>query len=73
MDLAHTVGMRAVGEGVETPEQLAQLREMGCDMVQGFYFWKPLPAEAATQLLAAHPRGMNGHEGRGAADGPPGP
>src|SRR3712207_8183010 len=34
VDLTHTVGMRAVGEGVETAEQLAALRELGCDLAQ---------------------------------------
>lgn len=55
VDLAHTVGMQAVGEGVETAEQLRRLREMGCDMVQGFYFWKPLAPDAAAALLADPP------------------
>jgi predicted signal transduction protein with EAL and GGDEF domain len=46
------LGMRAVAEGVETVEQLARLRSMGCDQGQGFYFWKPLTSEAVTALLA---------------------
>ena len=52
VDLAHTMGMQVVGEGVETGEQLARLTEMGCDVVQGFYFWKPLTGEEATALFA---------------------
>ena len=52
IDLAHALGMRAVAEGVETVEQLARLRSMGCDQGQGFYFWKPLTSEAVTALLA---------------------
>ena len=55
VDLAHTVGMQAVGEGVETAGQLERLREMSCDMVQGFYFWKPLVPDAAATLLADPP------------------
>ena len=55
VDLAHTVGMQAVGEGVETAGQLKRLREMGCDVVQGFYFWKPLAPDAAAELLANPP------------------
>ena len=43
--LAHTLEMSAVGEGVETPEQFHALREWGCDYAQGFLIARPLPAE----------------------------
>lgn len=43
--LAHTLGFPAIAEGVETQEQYISLKEMGCDLVQGYYFSKPLPAE----------------------------
>jgi diguanylate cyclase (GGDEF)-like protein len=52
IDLAHVVGMHAVGEGVETSEQLSQLQNMGCDVVQGYYFYRPLTPDGATELLA---------------------
>jgi EAL domain-containing protein (putative c-di-GMP-specific phosphodiesterase class I) len=55
IELAHTLGMRVIAEGVEAGEQAALLREMGCDMAQGLYFVKPLPAEAAPEFLAATP------------------
>jgi diguanylate cyclase (GGDEF)-like protein len=55
IDLAHVVGMQAVGEGVETPEQLHQLQRMGCDVVQGYYFYRPLPTARASALLARAP------------------
>lgn len=51
IDLAHVVGMQAVGEGVETSEQLSQLQNMGCDVVQGYYFYRPLTPDGATELL----------------------
>ena len=35
--LAHTLGLRLVAEGVETPESLVALRESGCDVVQGYH------------------------------------
>ncbi|MDC0835422.1 EAL domain-containing protein [Geitlerinema sp. CS-897] len=54
--LAHTLGMDAIAEGIETPEDLAHLRELGCDYGQGYWFAKPLPASAAAQLLARRPR-----------------
>ena len=52
IDLAHAVGIQAIAEGVETVEQLTQLRDMGCDQAQGYYFWKPLMGEEAAALHA---------------------
>src|SRR4028118_816710 len=56
IDLSHALGLEAVAEGVETAEQLARLREMGCDQAQGFYFWESLPGEEAAALLAGSSR-----------------
>jgi diguanylate cyclase (GGDEF)-like protein len=52
IDLAHAVGIQVIAEGVETVEQLRQLRDMGCDQAQGYYFWKPLISEEAAALHA---------------------
>ena len=49
--LAHNLKLKVIAEGVETAEQLALLREMKCDQIQGYYFSKPLPAEALEKLL----------------------
>lgn len=49
--LAHSIGILAVAEGVETPEQLAQLRSMGCDFAQGFLLSRPLPLDLLTVWL----------------------
>jgi diguanylate cyclase (GGDEF)-like protein/PAS domain S-box-containing protein len=54
--LAHTLGMRVIAEGVDSAEQLAQLRGLGCDLAQGNYFSEPLVAEAASALVAANPQ-----------------
>ena len=43
-----------IAEEVETADQLARLREMGCDLAQGYRFSKPLPSEAAGTLLATY-------------------
>ncbi len=45
--LAKGLGLACVAEGVETPEQLAALRALGCDYLQGFIFAAPLPAAEA--------------------------
>lgn len=49
--LAHTLGKGVVAEGIEHPEQVQQLRELGCHYGQGFYFSPPLPADAIATLL----------------------
>lgn len=43
MDLSGKIGARTVAEGIETPEQLEFLRNMHCDMIQGYIYSKPLP------------------------------
>ena len=44
VDLSHTLGLEVVAEGVETREVIETLRELGCDMAQGYYLSRPLPA-----------------------------
>jgi EAL domain-containing protein (putative c-di-GMP-specific phosphodiesterase class I) len=51
INLAHTLGMRIIAEGVESEEQAEQLREMGCDLGQGYYFAEPLSPEALPEFL----------------------
>jgi len=50
--IAHSLGLDVVAEGVETAEQLAYLRSVGCDTAQGYLFSEPLPAEGFGRLLA---------------------
>jgi len=51
LTMTHSLGMRAVAEGVEKAEQLAVLARHGCETAQGFYFCRPLPADECRDLL----------------------
>ncbi|MEA2321008.1 MAG: hypothetical protein QOD81_858 [Solirubrobacteraceae bacterium] len=51
IDLARSLGVAVTAEGVETEEQLARLREGGCDTMQGFLFARPGPAAAVAALM----------------------
>ena len=46
MERSRTLGALTVAEGIETPEQLAFLRAVGCDLIQGCIYAKPLPVPA---------------------------
>ncbi|TML68326.1 MAG: EAL domain-containing protein [Actinobacteria bacterium] len=49
--LAHALGLLAVAEGIESDGQLASVRELGCDLAQGFLFAKPIPADELRDVL----------------------
>lgn len=49
--MAHETGSIVVAEGIEYKEQLDFLRSVGCDMIQGYYFYKPMPEEEFAKLL----------------------
>src|SRR5712671_2391640 len=49
--LAHGLGLKVVAEGVETQAQADMLKEMGCELAQGYLYSKPVPSEAIEQLL----------------------
>src|SRR5919112_1270296 len=54
--VASGLGLSVVAEGVETPEQLAQVKSLGCELGQGHYFSEPVSSEAAGELLATYDR-----------------
>ena len=51
MNIASVLSVEVNAEGVETEEQLNKLKAMGCDMVQGYYFSKPVAAEDFDELI----------------------
>jgi diguanylate cyclase (GGDEF)-like protein/PAS domain S-box-containing protein len=52
VSLAHALGLLAVAEGIESDAQLASMRELDCDLAQGFFFARPAPADEISALLA---------------------
>ena len=53
LDLARSLEMDVVAEGIETVEQVDRLKSLGCRLGQGYYFAKPMSAEAVSAMLAA--------------------
>ncbi|MDQ3137736.1 MAG: EAL domain-containing protein [Gemmatimonadota bacterium] len=53
--MAHALGLKVVGEGIETAAQREVLREQGCDAMQGYLFSRPVPADDLVALLAKRP------------------
>ena len=49
--MGHALGMKLVAEGVETDDQLAYLRDRGCDVIQGYLTGRPMAAEAIEQMV----------------------
>ena len=51
ISIGHVLNMKVISEGVESEDQLATLREVGCDYIQGFLWGRPLPPEEAAKLI----------------------
>jgi diguanylate cyclase (GGDEF)-like protein len=54
VDLAHSLGLRVVAEGVETIESWHALEVLGCDLAQGYLISRPVPGDEVIRWLAAH-------------------
>ena len=57
--LAECMGIRTVAEGVETEEQAFNLKQIGCDMAQGYYYAKPMPLKRFEEYLVSHSSGFS--------------
>jgi diguanylate cyclase (GGDEF)-like protein/PAS domain S-box-containing protein len=66
--LAHTLEMDLVAEGVETFEQLTQLKSLGCEFGQGYFFAKPLDSNAASTMLAEETQWQLSNQGAGSRE-----
>ena len=55
ISIADSLGMKAVAEGIESKPALEKLIKMGCDLGQGYYWSKPLPAPEIERFLSNHP------------------
>ena len=65
--MAHALGLKVVGEGIETDAQREVLRRQGCDTMQGYLFSRPVPAAELVPLLAKkRPTGRQGRRLRSA-------
>jgi EAL domain-containing protein (putative c-di-GMP-specific phosphodiesterase class I) len=60
IDLGHHLGLEVVAEGVETEEQLRELRTLGCDGAQGFHLLRPLPPDEVAAWLHERAQALGG-------------
>ena len=56
INLAHTLGLSVVAEGIEDRETLLQLKALGCDVAQGYFIGRPMPEEAFLSWLGKQPK-----------------
>jgi diguanylate cyclase (GGDEF)-like protein len=62
VDLGHNLGLRVVAEGVEDTVSYEQLARLGCDLAQGFYLGRPMPADDLLRWLLDAPFGLGSGE-----------
>jgi EAL domain-containing protein (putative c-di-GMP-specific phosphodiesterase class I) len=51
INIGHTLDLKVISEGVESPDQIEVLRDIGCDYIQGYIWGKPMPPEEAYKLV----------------------
>jgi PAS domain S-box-containing protein len=62
--LAHNLGLKVVAEGTETEQQVTQLKQLNCEMAQGYFFSRPADHQAMSKLLAWNQGARNAAAGR---------
>ena len=62
--LAHNLGLKVVAEGTETEEQINLLKQLNCEMAQGYFFSQPADDQAMLKLLASNPGARAASVGR---------
>jgi diguanylate cyclase (GGDEF)-like protein len=55
VNLAHALGLVAIAEGIESERQLSSLKSLGCDLGQGYFFARPMPADQLEDIFAHGP------------------
>ena len=69
--VAHSLGLRVVAQGIESEAQVALLRSLGCDEVQGFLWSPPVPPDECERILAhRHAAGRRWRDGASRRAGP---
>ena len=54
--MGHGLGLKVVAEGIESPAAANRLREFGCDIAQGYFYAKPMPAEGFVAWMTGKAR-----------------
>jgi PAS domain S-box-containing protein len=62
--LAHNLGLKVVAEGTETQQQVSQLKQLNCEMAQGYFFSRPGDDQAMLKLLAKNQNALGAAVGR---------
>ena len=54
IEMAHSMGIKIIAEGIETSDSLDEMKALGVDYIQGFYFSKPLPEHEFLKFVQTH-------------------
>jgi diguanylate cyclase (GGDEF)-like protein len=68
LSLSKSLSLTTIAEGVETRDQFETLKILGCDIIQGYYFFKPLPIDALEKLMTSQQRSQSIYAPMPAAD-----